>query len=210
MSYAVKEIFYSLQGEGCHAGRPAIFCRFAGCNLWTGKEEDRERAICKICDTDFLGTDGRNGGLYNTARDLSQVIYELSPSSGTRPLAVMTGGEPLLQVDDELIHCLHGFDFQVAVETNGTVLPPPGIDWACVSPKPRTDLKLRAGDELKLVFPQDDLDPQTFENLNFRHFFLQPLHDADVATNTRMAVDYCLRHPKWRLSVQVHKLIGIP
>jgi 7-carboxy-7-deazaguanine synthase len=211
LGYAVKEIFYSLQGEGVYAGRPAVFCRFAGCNLWSGKEKDREKAVCKICDTDFVGTDGKNGDYYRTSHSLAEAILNVLPRARTtRSLVVLTGGEPSLQLDEELVACLHDLDVEIALETNGTLSPPPGIDWVCVSPKSQTDLKLRSGDELKLVFPQDDLDPESFEHLSFSHFFLQPLHNTEFAENTRLTVDYCLKHPKWRLSLQIHKLIGIP
>lgn len=211
MLYIIKEIFYSLQGEGANAGRPSVFCRFAGCNLWSGKEEDREKAACKICDTDFVGTNGPYGGRYETSRSLAQVIYSLFPRAGARrPFVVLTGGEPMLQLDEELVLCLHDFHFEIAVETNGTLAALPSIDWICVSPKPRTDLKVRSGQELKLLFPQDGLDPECFEHLDFKHFFIQPLYNADLENNTRLAVDYCLTHPKWRLSLQMHKLIGIP
>lgn len=211
MSYKVKEIFYSLQGEGTWSGCPAVFCRFSGCNLWSGREEDRAKAVCRICDTDFRDTNGENGGFYEKPQSLTKVIHGMLPlDRATNPLVVITGGEPLLQLDEELVNCLHASHFQILVETNGTLLPPHGVDWMCVSPKPGADLRLRAGDELKVVFPQEGLNPADYASLNFRHFFLQPLHNADYHRNLRLAVEYCLRHPTWRLSLQIHKLIGIP
>jgi 7-carboxy-7-deazaguanine synthase len=212
MSYAVKEIFYTLQGEGAQAGRAAVFCRFAGCNLWSGRENDRASAICRFCDTDFIGVDGPGGGKFETAEDLAEAIAATWPPdhpSGTR-FVVCTGGEPLLQLDRELIDALHLREFEIAVETNGTVQAPAGIDWICVSPKAGTRLLQTSGDELKLVFPQADAQPPEFEDLPFRHFFLQPMDGPDRAANTQLALRYCMEHPKWRLSLQTHKILGIP
>ena len=211
MAYSVKEIFYTLQGEGAQAGRPAVFCRFAGCNLWTGREEDRARAVCHFCDTDFVGTDGEGGGRFATAEELAQAVAARWPAgdaSGQR-YVVCTGGEPLLQLDAPLIEALHGQGFQVAVETNGTQPAPPGLDWICVSPKAGAPVVLTRGDELKLVFPQALARPEQFERLAFRHFLLQPMDGPDRVANTERAVDYCKQHPRWRLSLQTHKLIGI-
>ncbi len=213
MSYSIKEIFYTLQGEGFHAGRPAVFCRFAGCNLWSGRNEDRPNAACRFCDTDFVGTDGPAGGIYRTARDLVRRIAALWPGQGgppVRPFVVLTGGEPLLQVDAELVDALHGEGCEIAVETNGTCLPPPGIDWLCVSPKAGADLVLRSGQELKLVFPQAEIDPADYAALDFGHFFLQPKDGPNREQNTAACLDYCLKHPLWRLSLQIHKYLGIP
>lgn len=212
MAYSVKEIFYTLQGEGANAGRPAVFCRFAGCNLWSGREADRAAAVCRFCDTDFVGVDGVGGGRFADARALAGAIEALWPvPAGVAPrLVVCTGGEPLLQLDEELIEALHDLGFEVAVETNGTVAAPAGIDWLCVSPKADSELVLRAGDELKLVFPQATALPARFEGLLFDHFFLQPMDGPDRERNTRAAIDFCLAHPRWRLSLQTHKLTGIP
>jgi 7-carboxy-7-deazaguanine synthase len=212
MTYAVKEIFYTLQGEGANAGRPAVFCRFAGCNLWTGREADRSRAICRFCDTEFVGTDGPGGGKFSLPERLAAAVAAEWPAarSGARPLVVCTGGEPLLQLDAPLIQALHLVGFEIAVETNGTVAPPPGIDWLCVSPKADAPLVVTAGDELKLVYPQDGAEPQRYEGLGFRHFFLQPMDGPAREANTRDALRYCLSHPRWRLSLQTHKLLGIP
>jgi 7-carboxy-7-deazaguanine synthase len=213
MSYAVKEIFYSLQGEGANTGRPAVFCRFAGCNLWSGREEDRATAICRFCDTEFVGTDGSGGGRFASALVLAQAVaarWPAQPSTRARPLVICTGGEPLLQLDEQLVSALHDGGFEIAIETNGTQLPPPGIDWICVSPKARADLVLRSGHELKLIFPQAGAEPSRFEHLDFQHFFLQPLDDPARALNTQLALRYCLEHPQWRLSLQTHKLLGIP
>lgn len=210
MSYAVKEIFYTLQGEGAHAGRPAVFCRFAGCNLWTGRESDRAHAVCDFCDTDFVGTDGDGGGRFASADALADAVLAKWPASGGgRPYVVCTGGEPLLQLDPPLVAALHHRGFDVAVETNGTQDPPPGLDWICVSPKARAPLRLRAGNELKLVYPQQELDPASFEALDFEQFFLQPMDGPALAEHTRAALEYCLAHPRWRLSLQTHKLLGI-
>lgn len=211
MSYAVKEIFYTLQGEGAQAGRPAVFCRFAGCNLWSGREEDRRAAVCQFCDTDFLGTNGPGGGRFQTPDDLAEAIRGTWPTDdrGTR-FVVCTGGEPLLQLDRNLIDALHLREFEIAVETNGTVVAPDGIDWVCVSPKAGTRLVQKTGDELKLVFPQEQAQPQDYEGLAFRNFFLQPMDGPFRKMNTELAVRYCLTHPKWRLSLQTHKILGIP
>lgn len=211
MSYAVKEIFYTLQGEGAQAGRPAVFCRFAGCNLWSGREEDRRAAVCQFCDTDFVGTNGPGGGRFATADDLAEAIAGQWPpgESGSR-FVVCTGGEPLLQIDRELIDALHMREFEIAVETNGTVAAPEGIDWVCVSPKAGAPLVQTSGDELKLVFPQEQAQPRQFEGFAFRHFFLQPMDGPFRKMNTELAVRYCLAHPRWRLSLQTHKILGIP
>ena len=213
MSYSVKEIFYTLQGEGANAGRAAVFCRFAGCNLWNGSEADRASAICQFCDTDFVGTNGINGGRYATAAELAGAVRRIwKPvfDNSSRPLVVCTGGEPLLQLDEELVRSFHSFGFEVAVETNGTKQPPEGIDWVCVSPKAGAELVLRSGDELKLVFPQAECAPEQYEDLDFRHFFLQPMDGYDSELNTRKVVEYCLANPRWRLSLQTHKILGIP
>ena len=207
--YAIKEIFLTLQGEGAHAGRAAVFCRFAGCNLWSGREADRSAAECRFCDTDFVGIDGRNGGRYATAGALADAVQATWAAGQDRRLCVLTGGEPLLQVDAPLVAALHANGFEVAVETNGTIEPPPGIDWVCVSPKAGTELRIRKGDELKLVFPQEGAAPADFEALAFDRFSLQPMDGPETAANTALAVDYCLRHPRWRLCVQTHKYIGI-
>jgi len=208
MSYAVKEMFYTLQGEGRQAGRPAVFCRFAGCNLWSGREEDRAEAVCQFCDTDFVGMDGLNGGRFVSAPALAHAIAAFWPSRGQR-LVVLTGGEPLLQVDEGLIAALHAQDFEIAIETNGTIAPPPGIDWLCVSPKAGAPLAVSGGDELKLVFPQPGAEPALFEGLAFDNFLLQPMDGPARAANTRAAVEYCMQNPLWRLSLQTHKILGI-
>jgi len=211
MSYTVKEIFATLQGEGAHSGRVAVFCRFAGCNLWSGREEDRAQAACRFCDTDFLGTGGPGGGKFANAASLADAVARAWPAPGQgRPLVVLTGGEPLLQVDKALIEALHARGFELAVETNGTLLPPPGLDWICVSPKAGADWVLKEGNELKLVYPQDGLRPEACEGLPFGEFFLQPMDGVNWKENTQQAVRYCLTHPRWRLSLQSHKLIGIP
>lgn len=211
MAYTVKEIFYTLQGEGAQSGRAAVFLRFSGCNLWTGREEDRETAVCRFCDTDFVGT-GPDGGKFATPDALARAVLERWPwerTRGARPLVVCTGGEPLLQLDAELVEALHDAGFEVAIESNGTKLPPRGLDWICVSPKAGAKLVLRSGDELKLVFPQEEAMPEQFETLDFRHFFLQPMDGPEVERNTRLAVEYCLAHPRWRLSLQTHKALGL-
>jgi 7-carboxy-7-deazaguanine synthase len=210
LTYAVKEIFYTLQGEGVNAGRPAVFCRFAGCNLWNGHEADRPTAACPFCDTDFVGTNGVNGGKFRCAADLAKAIAAQWPHSGGEPFVVCTGGEPLLQLDAALVRELSLRDFAVAIETNGTCLPPHGLDWICVSPKAGTRLRLTWGDELKLVYPQAGADPAAYEDLAFDHFLLQPMDGPERQRNTDLAIAYCLAHPRWRLSLQTHKLIGIP
>ena len=211
MVYQVKEIYFTLQGEGAQAGRAAVFLRFAGCNLWTGLERDRARAICQFCDTDFVGMDGVGGGKFGSAGDLAgAVAREWPKDAGGKPLAVCTGGEPALQLDEALIGALHEAGFEIAVESNGTIALPGGLDWICVSPKADTDLAQRSGDELKLVYPQQGVDPARFEGLAFRHFFLQPMDGPSREENTGLAARYCLSHPRWRLSLQSHKLIGIP
>lgn len=214
MSYTVKEIFYTLQGEGANAGRAAVFCRFTGCNLWTGREADRHRAVCRFCDTDFVGV-GPDGGKFATAGELADAVAARWPATerggAARPLVVCTGGEPLLQLDEAAVEALHERGFEVAVETNGTQPAPAGVDHLCVSPKAGAPLALRAGTELKLVYPQrePEAQPERFEALDFQHFFLQPMDGPDVADNTQRAIEYCLRHPRWRLSVQMHKVVGI-
>ena len=209
MTYSVKEIFYTLQGEGANAGRPAVFCRFAGCNLWTGREEDRADAVCKFCDTDFVGTDGEGGGKFKTAELLADEIEKHWGDTPSHRFVVLTGGEPLLQVDPALVAALHARLFTIAVETNGTVEPPPGLDWVCVSPKADSQVVITEGDELKLVFPQDGVDPERFADLQFTHFFLQPMDNLLQATNQRLAMDYCLAHPQWKLGLQTHKILDI-
>lgn len=233
MSYVIKEIFYTLQGEGAQTGRPAVFCRFAGCNLWSGKEADRASAACGFCDTDFVGTGGSSGGTYESPYALVDAITAIWPAKSpkrARPYVVFTGGEPLLQLDQPVVDVLHRREFEVAIETNGTHLPPQGIDWICVSPKAGTDLALRHGHELKLVFPQANLPParfetpapvrrnhplngpvtEPFEGLDFQYFYLQPMAGPEWACNVLLAVEYCLEHPQWRLSLQTHKLLKIP
>ena len=207
MTYTVKEIFYTLQGEGAHTGRAAVFCRFAGCNLWTGREEDRARAICQFCDTDFVGT-GPDGGKFASAELLANAV-DRCWRGGTGKYVVCTGGEPLLQLDDAAIAALHDRGFEVAVETNGTRSAPDSLDWICVSPKAGAPLVQKSGNELKLVFPQDRAMPEQFEDLGFEHFFLQPMDGAATALNTEQAIEYCLRNPRWRLSIQTHKLLGL-
>ena len=211
MSYAVKEIFYTLQGEGAQTGRASVFCRFAGCNLWSGRESDRADAVCKFCDTDFVDVNGPGGGRFATAGDLADAIADKWPAGhDARRYVVCTGGEPLLQLDVPLITALHARHFEIAIETNGTIAAPPGIDWICVSPKAGSTLVQKTGDELKLVFPQIEGNPHAFEQLAFRHFFIQPMDGPDRAVNTELAVRFCMEHPKWRLSLQTHKLLGIP
>lgn len=209
MPYAVKEIFLTLQGEGAHAGRPAVFCRFAGCNLWSGREEDRSRAVCTFCDTDFVGTDGVNGGKFADAASLADAIAGHWPGGG-KPYVVCTGGEPLLQLDTPLVDALHQLGFEVGVETNGTLVPPPGLDWICVSPKASAPWVLRHGDEIKLVYPQLGAEPERYADGEFNHWFLQPMDGPRREQNTAAAVRYCLTHPNWRISLQTHKLLGIP
>ncbi len=209
MAYRIKEVFYSLQGEGAHSGRPAIFCRFSHCNLWTGKEEDRATAVCRFCDTDFVGTDGQNGGRFDTAEVLVEHLIRFWPDVDVRPFVVLTGGEPLLQVDTTLLKALKRERFEIAVETNGTLEAPGGIDWLTVSPKAGAPLVQTWGDELKLVYPQTDLPPEKVAHLEFKLFYLQPMDGPERALNVRKALDYCLKHPQWRLSLQTHKLLGI-
>jgi 7-carboxy-7-deazaguanine synthase len=209
VAYAVKEIFLTLQGEGAQAGRAAVFCRFAGCNLWSGREADRATAQCRFCDTDFVGTDGTRGGSYAGARALADAIEAEWGSGPDHRYVVVTGGEPLLQIDDALLGALHERGFAIAVETNGTIDPPAGLDWICVSPKAGTQLRVRSGHEMKLVFPQADAPPEAFAGLEFERFSLQPMDGPQLADNTARAIDYCLRHPQWRLSLQAHKAIGI-
>jgi len=214
VTYSVKELFYTLQGEGANTGRPAVFLRFAGCNLWSGREADRATAICDFCDTDFVGTDGPGGGEFDSAAALATAAAAVRPPEEQGPgrpmLIVCTGGEPLLQLDAALVDALHERGFEVAVETNGTLEPPPGLDWICVSPKAGSELRLRAGDELKLVYPQADAAPELFESLDFGAFYLQPMDGPDLEENIRRTMRYCLAHPRWRLSLQTHKLLGIP
>jgi 7-carboxy-7-deazaguanine synthase len=213
MTYTVREIYFTLQGEGTHTGRAAVFLRFAGCNLWSGREEHRAEAVCRFCDTEFVGTGGPNGGKYGSAQELAARVASLWPGgdSGGLPYVICTGGEPLLQLDEALIAALHGAGFEIGVETNGTIAAPPGIDWLCVSPKGAAKLVQTSGDELKLVFPQEEAEsrPENFEDLAFTHFYLQPLDDPELAENTASAVAYCLAHPRWKLSVQTHKVLGI-
>ena len=210
MTYSVKEIYYTLQGEGGQAGRAAVFCRFAGCNLWTGREEDRSAAVCQFCDTEFVGTDGPGGGKFKTPEILARAVADQWPKGQRgKPLVVCTGGEPLLQLDEPLIDALHALGFEVAVETNGTQPAPNGLDWICVSPKANAEVVLTRGSELKLVFPQSTAMPERFVDLDFQHFFLQPMDGLEGKRNTKLAVEYCLAHPQWRLSVQTHKVIGI-
>jgi len=206
--YQVKEIFYTLQGEGMNAGRPAVFCRFAGCNLWSGREQDRAGAVCRFCDTDFVGIDGTRGGKYETAEQLAEAIAREWRGRDAGRLAVLTGGEPALQADALFVSALHARGFQVAIETNGTLDLPAGLDWICVSPKADAPLKIRRGNELKLVYPQS-VAPSAYEELAFEHFLLQPMDGPELLANTERAVAYCLEHPKWRLSVQTHKILGI-
>ena len=211
MSYVVKEIFYTLQGEGAQTGRAAVFCRFAGCNLWSGREADRAAAICRFCDTDFVDTNGPGGGKFALAEELAAAVAEEWPAeAGGKPFVVCTGGEPLLQLDAKLIEELHRRGFEVAIESNGTIAAPDGIDWLCVSPKAGAKLAQKAGDELKLVYPQAGAEPGLFEELPFRHFFLQPMDGPERDANTRLALRYCMEHPVWRLSLQTHKMLGIP
>jgi 7-carboxy-7-deazaguanine synthase len=208
VTYTVKEIFYTLQGEGAQAGRAAVFCRFSGCNLWSGREEDRSRAVCQFCDTDFVGV-GPDGGRFAGAKELADAIDRCWSGNGPRKFVVCTGGEPLLQLDEALIDQLHQRGFAVAVETNGTRPAPKTLDWVCVSPKAGAPFVQKSGNELKLVFPQENAPPEKYTDLNFEHFFLQPMDGGDVTGNTERAIDYCLRHPQWRLSIQTHKLVGV-
>lgn len=209
-TYSVKEIFYTLQGEGAQSGRPSVFCRFSGCNLWSGREEDRASAICNFCDTDFRGTDGENGGKYPSPEALAEKIASLWPGESGKPYVVCTGGEPLLQLDEALIEALRHRGFEVAVETNGTVEAPSGIDWVCVSPKAGTDLILLSGNELKLVYPQPGAPPEKFADLPFDFFYLQPMDGPQQKENILLTLDFCLRNPQWRMSLQTHKILDIP
>jgi 7-carboxy-7-deazaguanine synthase (Cx14CxxC type) len=211
MTYSVREIYYTLQGEGAHTGRAAVFLRFAGCNLWTGLERDRATAVCQFCDTDFVGTNGPGGGKFVQAEELASDVAQKWPlTSRAQPYVVCTGGEPLLQIDAELIAALHARGFEIGIETNGTLAPPPGLDWICVSPKADAELKLTRGNELKLVYPQPLAQPERFSDLLFDHFFLQPMDGPHRDANTKAAIAYCLAHPQWRLSLQTHKFTGIP
>jgi len=208
--YSVKEIFHTLQGEGANAGTPAVFLRFAGCNLWSGRERDRATAVCRFCDTEFVGTDGTGGGKFDSAATLAQAVAAHWPAhASSGRFVVCTGGEPLLQLDEPLVAALHGKGFRIAIETNGTLAAPPGVDWTCVSPKAGAALVQRRGNELKLVYPQPGAEPERYAEMEFEHFFLQPMDGPHRIENTRLAADYCMRHPGWRLSLQVHKLIGI-
>ncbi|HEY5347451.1 MAG TPA: 7-carboxy-7-deazaguanine synthase [Rhizomicrobium sp.] len=210
MTYSVKEIYYTLQGEGAQTGRAAVFLRFAGCNLWTGLERDRAEATCKFCDTDFVGTDGINGGKFAGAEELAHAVFAQWPQQARgKPYVVCTGGEPLLQLDAALVTALHGAGFEIGIETNGTLLPPPGIDWICVSPKADAEQILLHGDEIKLIYPQAGAPPERYADQDFRNFFLQPMDNPQRAANTEAAAAYCLAHPQWRLSLQTHKLIGL-
>ena len=212
MSYSVKEIYYTIQGEGAQAGRPAVFCRFAGCNLWSGHEDDRADAVCDFCDTEFVGTDGPGGGEFENAGELARAVAEKWPAPARdngNPLVVCTGGEPLLQLDDAAVEALHAEGLEIAIETNGTKKPPEGIDWVCVSPKAGAEMIVDSGDELKLVHPQEGLSPETFERLDYTHFFLQPMDGPSLNENTALTLAYCLENPLWRLSIQAHKLINM-
>ena len=210
MSYAVKEVYFTLQGEGHHTGRPAVFLRFAGCNLWSGREADRATAVCRFCDTDFVGTDGPGGGRYAAEELASRVAATWDAAVREARFVVCTGGEPLLQLDEPLLAALHARGFTVAIETNGTLPVPPGVDWVCVSPKAGADLAVTAGDELKLVHPQEGADPERYEDLAFTHFFLQPMDGPDRERNTELVRAYASTHPRWKVSLQTHKLLGIP
>jgi 7-carboxy-7-deazaguanine synthase (Cx14CxxC type) len=210
VTYSVKEIFYTLQGEGTHAGRPAVFCRFSGCNLWSGREADRANAICRFCDTDFVGTDGERGGKYDAA-SLAKTIDSLWPARYTASkFVVFTGGEPLLQLDKDLIDSMHAIGFTIAIESNGTIDVPAGVDWVCISPKVGSELKVHKGNELKVVIPQEGQQIADYEGMDFEHFYLQPMDGPDAARNTRMAIELCKANPKWKLSIQTHKLLQIP
>lgn len=213
MAYFIKDILYTIQGAGANAGRPAVFCRFVGCNLWTGREKDRAKAVCRFCDTEFIGTDGPGGGQFSLPEQLAEAVVSKWPrGEGLRagPFVVCTGGEPLLQLDQSLVDALHRRNFEIAVETNGTRLPPVGVEWICVSPKARAELALRSGNELKLVYPQPGAEPEIYEHLEFEHFFLQPMDGPEREANIKHTLDYCLSHPRWRLSLQTQKYLGIP
>jgi len=208
--YTIKEIYYTLQGEGYHTGRPAIFIRFSGCNLWSGQEKDRKKAICNWCDTDFLGTNGTNGGKYS-AKNIKKKILDLWPLNvESLPYVILTGGEPLLQIDDKLVRNIHEAGFEIGLETNGTLNPPDGIDWICVSPKANTDLILIKGNELKVVYPQSGINPRIYEKLQFEHFFIQPMDGTDQQKTTKKSKDFVMKNPVWKLSIQTHKILGIP
>jgi 7-carboxy-7-deazaguanine synthase (Cx14CxxC type) len=210
MTYSVKELFYTLQGEGANTGKPAVFCRFSGCNLWTGLERDRGSAVCQFCDTDFIGTDGDGGGKFKTADELADMIAKAWSGNGNgEKFVVFTGGEPLLQLDAALIDAVHACGFKIAIETNGTIAVPEGVDWVCVSPKADAELVVKTGDELKLIYPQTRGEPERYKDLNFKHRFLQPMDNAAQNKNTQAAVEYCMAHPQWRLSLQTHKFLGI-
>ncbi len=209
--YSIKETYFTIQGEGFHTGRSAVFVRFAGCNLWSGHEKDRAKALCKFCDTDFVGIDGPGGGKFATASKLADHILSKWPKgANTEPFVVCTGGEPLLQIDSELVEALHDNKFEIAIETNGTIKPPQGIDWICVSPKAESDVLINKGDELKLVYPQEGAEPSKYEHLEFDYFSLQPMDSDQLEENTKKTIEYCNQHPLWRLSLQTHKFLGIP
>ena len=209
--YSIKETYFTIQGEGFHTGRSAVFVRFAGCNLWSGHEKDRAKALCKFCDTDFVGIDGPGGGKFATASKLADHILSKGPKgANTEPFVVCTGGEPLLQIDSELVEALHDNKFEIAIETNGTIKPPQGIDWICVSPKAESDVLINKGDELKLVYPQEGAEPSKYEHLEFDYFSLQPMDSDQLEENTKKTIEYCNQHPLWRLSLQTHKFLGIP
>ncbi len=208
--YLIKEIYYTLQGEGTHAGRPAVFCRFSGCNLWSGREEDRSKAVCTFCDTDFRGTDGPGGGRFQAEELAQRICAEWPENQSVPPFVVCTGGEPLLQLDDDLIAVFHEFGIQIAIETNGTLPVPNGVDWVCVSPKAGSVIEQTSGHELKLVYPQQDALPERFADMAFEHFYLQPMDGPELQKNIKKAIDYCLANPQWSLSLQTHKMIGIP
>ena len=213
MPYSIKEIYYTIQGEGAHSGRAAVFCRFSGCNLWSGREHDRADAVCRFCDTDFVGTDGPGGGQFHAAAELARAVKSRWPAAAnpdSRPFVVCTGGEPLLQLDEPLVDAFHAIGVEVAIETNGTILPPPGVDWICVSPKAGAALVLNAGQELKLVFPQPGAGPERFAGLQFDEFYLQPMDGPARVENTGLTIRYCLEHPQWKLSLQMHKILGLP
>jgi 7-carboxy-7-deazaguanine synthase len=211
VKYSIKEIFYTLQGEGAQTGRPAVFCRFSGCNLWSGREVDRSAAICRFCDTDFVGVDGPGGNRFSNADSVADAVAaRWPPQRDSHRFVVCTGGEPLLQMDQALIDAFHRYEFQIAIETNGTIAVPVGVDWICVSPKARAELIVRRGDELKLVYPQAGAEPELYRSLGFQHFFLQPMDGPERQSNTRLALEYCLTHPQWKLSLQTHKQLGIP
>ena len=211
MSYSIKTLYYTLQGEGFYTGRPAIFCRFSGCNLWSGLEKDRKKAICNFCDTEFVGTDGLNGGKYPTAKSVAKKAYSLWPAETEAiPYAVCTGGEPLLQLDSKLIHAFHENGFKIGIETNGTKIPPEGIDWICVSPKANAEFILKKGHELKIVFPQSGMNPRQYQDLDFDHYFIQPMDGPNQGENIEKSKEFVVKNPKWELSLQTHKILGIP